>query len=255
MPKIAITTMPRSGSSYYSIILRMAYTEKNPGRSREGEWSQEDSWVIKVHEPILLLANIPDMIQTTILRNPIDNIASIVNKSSYGFGGSTIIGRPEIIEDNIKRLTDDKNRWITEAVFQETHMWMGYTHNLIKNINGLIPYTFEQLVGNEYGLLKSISSEINNPEYFTMPTKEQMELDKAGWKRDLANDINHTSGSANLLPTAKSEMYEEIKQSVIDSKYIQEALGMYSVALDAVDKRQQEYKEHPWQESNLRRLA
>ena len=242
MPKIAITTMPRSGSSYYAKLLRMMYTEVNPGRSREGEWSQDDSWVIKVHEPILLLANVPEMVQTMILRNPVDNVASIVNKSSYGFGASTIIGRPEIVEDNIKRLLDDKQKWINEAIFQELHMWMGYTYNMMKNIDNIIPYTFEQLVEKENEVLTSFTYEIGQENLVEIPTVDSIKNEKNNWSQELLHDINHSSGSANLLPIKKSEMYEEIKNSVISNKYIDEAWSMYKEAIGLIETRQSKYK-------------
>ena len=241
MPKIAITTMPRSGSSYYARLLRMTYTENNPGRSREGEWSQDDSWVIKVHEPILLMANVPNMVQTTILRNPVDNVSSIINKSSFGFGGSTIIGRPEIVEDNIKRMLEDKQRWLNEAIFQEMHMWMGYTHNMINNIDNVIPYTFEQLTQEDHWVLTSFIKQLDIVDSIRILSPKDIEDEKIRWSEELKNDINHSSGSANLLPVTKSEMYEEIKNSVLQNSFLSEASAMYTEAMAAIDKRQLSY--------------
>ena len=112
---------------------------------------------------------------------------------------------------------------------------------MMKNIDNIIPYTFEQLVENEHSLLSSFTYEIGQENLVEIPTVDSIKNEKNNWSQELLQDINHSSGSANLLPIKKSEMYEEIKNSVISNKYIDEAWSMYKEALGLVNTRQAKY--------------
>jgi hypothetical protein len=208
--------------------------------SNSGEWAQDNSFIKVAHEPLLFLANFDDIYQINILREPIDCISSQVFKSAYGFGGSTIVGRPEIVDGNMEFFRTKKNEFLEEAMYQESKMWMGYTYGAVKNINKVIPFTFEQVTQKPAEVLKAIHDIVKSEDPTRLREPEYFDKWLDDIREHLKNDINFTAGAANGIPTDKPEEYQWVKDAVVDYRLMPEMVEAYNNALSVFEKRQQE---------------
>jgi hypothetical protein len=208
--------------------------------ANSGEWAHDNSFIKVAHEPLLFLANFDDIYQINILREPVDCISSQVFKSAYGFGGSTIVGRPEIVDGNMEFFRTKKNEFLEESMYQESKMWMGYTYGATKNIAKVIPFTFEQVTQKPAEVLEAIRDIVNSNDPTRLRDREYFDhwLDEI--RRHHQNDINFTSGAANGIPTEKPEEFSWVKEAVESYRLMPEMKQAYQVALDTFKARQQE---------------
>jgi hypothetical protein len=244
MHKIVVNTMPRSGSTFFLDALRDMYYHNDhdyldPRES--GHWTQKDSWIIGAHDPLLFYANFNGIYQTISLRNPVDNIASSIHKTSFGFGKSTVIGRPDIVEDHIKRIVEDKKAWLDEAMYQESMMWEGYAINSARNIEKIIPFTFEQVTQNLPAVLKTIHHIVDKKESVRFRTQQEIDQMISHMKKVSMQDIQYSSGAANALPVAKPESYYEIVDAVSKFRLINRLMDVYQETLEVFKNKQKDY--------------
>lgn len=243
MHKIIINTVPRSASQFMMDAIRDMFYHNDRDHNdyaNSGEWAHDHDFIKVAHEPLLFLANFDDIYQINILREPVDCISSQVFKSSYGFGGSTIVGRPEIVDGNMEFFRTKKNEFLEEAMYQESKMWMGYTYGATKNITKVIPFTFEQVTQKPAEVLEAIRDivkskdpvRVRDREYFDQWLKELKEYHK--------NDINFTSGAANGIPTDKPEEFKWVKEAVENYRLMPEMTEAYNKALSVFKDRQKE---------------
>ena len=156
MHKIIVNSVPRTATHFLMDSLRdMFYHNDRDARdyANSGEWAQDKDFIKTAHEPLLFLANFDDIYQITVLREPVDCVSSQVFKSAYGFGGATIVGRPQIVDANMEYFRTKKNEFLEEAMYQESKMWMGYTIGASKHIDKVIPFTFEQVTKQTFECL------------------------------------------------------------------------------------------------------
>ncbi len=244
MHKIVVNTMPRSASTFFLDFLRDMYFHNdhdhiNPRES--GHWTQKDSWVVGAHDPLLFYANFDGILQTISLRNPIENIASSIHKTSFGFGQSTVIGKPDIVEHHIKRIMEDKEAWLQEAMYQESMMWEGYALNSVKNLEKVVPFTFEQVTQNLPIVLKNIHAIIDETEPARLRSQEEISQMVNHMTQTCMGDLQFSSGSANYLPVEKPDTYYEILDRVSSFRLTSKLMDEYEMAKDAYLNRQKEY--------------
>lgn len=227
--------MPRSGAGYFSNMIRDMYYHNDNDMApdaRPGEWSQQPNWVIVSREPLLFLANFEDIYQIVTIRNPIDNIASIVHRTSYGFGTKTIAGRPDIIEENLNKIKNNKEGWLKESIYQNSMMWDGYAKNSMRNINKLIPFTFEQTIYEMPTVLKNIHAIASPEDNARFRTQEEIDKFIKSRQGALSSDVNETSGASNIYPTEKPDSYYEVLEAVNAYPRINELLDTYEECLN-----------------------
>jgi hypothetical protein len=241
MYKIILNTMPRTGGFYFFDLIRDMYkhNERDYDDPRiAGEWSQADNWVILCHEPLLFRADLPGTTMTTVLRNPVDAVTSQILKTSYGFGNSTIAGRPEIVDGNMAFFRDKKEEYIKESMYQESRMWEGYTYGSMLAIDRIVPFTFEQVTEDLPNVLQHLYRLSGGTGDCRFRTQEQIDEYLENMIKYAKNDINYSSGAANAFPVEKPEEYYIIKEMVERFHLTNKLKDDYAKALEAFDKRQ-----------------
>jgi hypothetical protein len=241
MYKIILNTMPRTAGFFFFDLIRDMYghNKRDGGDPRiAGEWSQTDNWIILCHEPLLFRAELPGVTMTTVLRNPIDAVTSQILKTSYGFGGATIAGRPEIVDGNMAFFRDKKEEFIKESMYQESRMWEGYTYGSMLAIDRIVPFTFEQVTEDLPNVLPHLYRLAGGTGECSIKTQEQVDQHLAGHIEHAKNDINYSSGAANAFPVDKPEDYYIIREMVERFHLMPKLQDDYEKALIAFDKRQ-----------------
>lgn len=235
--------MPRTGGFYFFDLIREMYghgRRDNSDPRIAGEWSQTDNWVILCHEPLLFRSELPGVTMTTVLRHPVDAIASQILKTSYGFGNATIAGRPEIVEGNMAFFRDQKEEYIRESMYQESRMWEGYTYGTMIAIDRIVPFTFEQVTEDLPNVLPHLHRLSGGTGPCYLQTQEQIDKRIAEFTEHAKNDINFSSGAANAYPIEKPEEYYVIKDMVERFHLMPKLIEDYSRALEAIHKRQKD---------------
>lgn len=232
--------MPRTAGSFLFDILREAYGHNKRDSQdprKAGEWHQSDSWIILTHEPILFRSTIENVSMITILRNPVEAIASQVFKTVSGFSQKTIAGRPEIVSENISFFQNNEKSFINESIYQECKMWEGYVYGALLSIDNIIPLTFEQVTKNTAATILSIQK-------IAGMSDEQTIIDDNYIKNHLntriahaKSDINFTSGIANGLPVEKPKEYYDILHAVENFQLMPGLKEYYEEALKAFEKK------------------
>lgn len=243
MHKIIINSVPRSASQFLMDAIRDMFYHNDRDHndySNSGEWAQDKDFIKVAHEPLLFLANFDDIYQINILREPIDCISSQVFKSAYGFGGSTIVGRPEIVDGNMEFFRTKKNEFLEEAMYQESKMWMGYTYGATKYIDKVIPFTFEQVTKKPEEVLREIHRIVGSEDPTRLRHAEYFDEWLEEIKKHHQNDINYTAGAANGIPVEKPEEYQWVRDAVEEYRLIPEMIEAYNNALEIFKKRQEE---------------
>lgn len=202
-----------------------------------GEWSQTDSWIILAHEPLLFRSAIPEVTMTTVLRNPVDAIASQILKSSYGFSPKTIAGRPEIVDGNVAFLRDNKEEHLQESLYQECRMWEGYTYGSTIFVDSIVPFTFEQVTQNTENVLSSIYEISGGSPNHKHMDKDAIAIHTKNNLDFLKNNVVQTTGAANALPAEKPEEYYVIREAVEKYYMLPKLLDDYEKAKEAFSKR------------------
>ncbi len=235
--------MPRTGGFYFFDLIRDMYNH-NERDNRDpriaGEWSQMDNWIILCHEPLLFRAELSDVTMTTVLRDPVDAVTSQILKTSYGFGGSTIAGRPEIVEGNMAFFRDNKEEYIKESMYQESRMWEGYTYGSVHAIDRIVPFTFEQVTEDLANVLPSLYRLSGGTGECKLRTQAEIDKHLADHIERAKHDINYSSGAANAFPVEKPEEYFIIKEMVERFHLTSKLKDDYASALEAFDKRQKD---------------
>lgn len=250
MHRIIINSPPRAANTYFFNHLRDSFfhNDFDHANPREaGEWSQRDSWVIICHEPLLFLADIPSVVQTTVLRNPVDFLSSIINKHSYGFGDKTIVGKPNIVEEHIEQILKDKDGWLNENLHQESMMWEGYTYNARKAIDRIYPFTFEQVTNNIIPVIQTLHDAVAEADPSRDPVRIRTPQEIAmfdNFQNDylMKNDPGHAKGATNSLPVEKEASYYEIRKAVEQFERMPRLMDLYNDTLEKTLKRQESFR-------------
>lgn len=223
--KILLNSYPRTGTTYLINMLRwtaMHHLDQN----RDGEYSNQPEWIIKSHEPILLLSSIPGVSQVTILRDPIDTIASNMFRHTSGLNSNSIWGHTGVSNENKTQNYNDPR--FLDGLNQSVAKWKEYADNTIKNRENLEIISFDDMVLDTANTIISIFKKQNaSEEIINKVTSEAIFEYTKAMSRGLENNPNHTSGADNRLPVAKPKEYYDVKSFVIDSKYASELLDLY----------------------------
>lgn len=142
--KILLNAYPRSGSTTFTDSLRKSVRDTRPGNYTE--LAEGNDWIIYKHEPFIHFGFYgDDVVQATILRDPIDAIASNVERWFKGFTGNVIQGVRIVnnglnIIDSIDVLDDQKLGFINHQI----EIYQSYLKCLEKNIDNVTCFTYSQ---------------------------------------------------------------------------------------------------------------
>lgn len=215
--RVLINSSPRSGHTWLQYLLF-----KSIDLDRSVSWGEiEDRFIIRTNAPVVLLANFTDVVQSTVVRNPIDIIPSIVTKTMGGLGSTVSSGIPMPHEYNnlpsLSKLVDDQ--------FYIYKRWAGAT---IKNIDNLFAFTFDQMTNNPEFVVDYVMSNFDSP-YTKLSNDKLKELmDEA--RRLINQHDKGDPGFNNPLPIEKKpDVYFEAKDLVLSNPRLQELLDLFEI--------------------------
>jgi hypothetical protein len=225
--RVLINSSPRSGHTWLQYLLF-----KSINLDKSVSWGEiEDRFIIRTNAPVVLLANFTDVIQTTVVRSPLDIIPSIVTKTMGGLGNTVSSGIPMPHEYNnlpsLEKLVDDQ--------FYIYKRWNGAT---IKNIENLFAVTFDQMTNNPEFVVDFVMSNFESPHVKLSNNRLKEFMDEA---RKLINqhDKGHPAFNNPLPVDEKPEVYYELKQIVESHPRLQEALDLFELTNKTIINNQE----------------
>lgn len=227
--RVLINASPRSGHTWLQYLLL-----KSVDFDRSISMGEiEDKFIIRTNAPVILLGEFKDIVQTTVLRNPVDIIPSIVTKTMGGIGNTVASGIPMPHEYNnlpsLQRLVDDQ--------FDVYRRWSGST---IKNIDNLFAFTFDQMTSNPEFVVDYVMSNFNLP-YKKLSNSMLQDLMDEARKVINQHDKGHPAFNNPLPVDEKPEIYYEIKQLVESHTRLDEAMELFHFAnktiIDSQERR------------------
>ena len=209
--KILINSAPRSATAWLQYVL---YTSKIT-LLRDVEYGGNifaNSFILRTHTPVTLLAKFEDVTQTTILRDPLDLIPSIITKTTAGLGSNIVSGVPQPHEYNY--LSVDR------LIIEHFYVYKNYAYGIEKNIKNLKPFTFEQVTSDIKYVVKSLLDiDINNDNIDKLRTD-------AG-KRIQIHDKGDP-GYNNAVPIeSKPEIYYKTKDMLLNTNGFEKIQKIY----------------------------
>ena len=131
---IYVNSHPRSGTTYFVRLLDVRY----------GFWEGNNNLVTKIwkeHFPQVLLADIPDTLQISIVRDPVDCLSSAAIKD---IGDFVQVPRP------------DKDEFYNFYFKNKVETYNKYLDNLIGTKASVLPVSFESVTDKSLDILKKI---------------------------------------------------------------------------------------------------
>ena len=208
-----INSAPRSATTWLQFILyHHKITSLNINNIKYGPDIYSPAFIIRSHVPVTLLAKFDDITQTTILRDPLDLIPSIVTKTAGGLRDSVISGIPQPIERDYASLES--------LIIDKFSVYKNYAHGIEKNIKNLKPFTFDQVTLNiEYVVKHLLGLEADNKNIDNLKKSAKKTI-KVYDKGDL--------GLNNALPVDKKpDVYYKVKDMLLNNKGFDEIQKIY----------------------------
>jgi len=211
--RILINSAPRSATTWLQFILyHHKITSFNINNIKYGPDIYSPAFIIRSHVPVTLLAKFDDITQTTILRDPLDLIPSIITKTAGGLRDSVVSGIPQPIERDYANLES--------LIIDKFIVYKNYAHGIEKNIKNLKPFTFDQVTLNiEYVVKHLLGLEADN--------KNIDNLKKSAKKTIRVYDKGDL-GLNNALPVNKKpDVYYKVKDMLLNNKEFDEIQKIY----------------------------
>jgi hypothetical protein len=222
--KILINSAPRSGTAWLQYVL---YKHKI-SLLKDVEYGGNiyvDSFILRVHTPVALLAKFDGITQTTILRDPVDLIPSVITKIMSGLGNSIVSGIAQPHEYNYVSLD--------RLIMEHFYVYKNYAYGIEKNIKNLKPFTFEQVTSDiEYVVKSLLDMDAKNSDIETLKSeaKNQIRVHDKG-----------EPGYNNAVPVEKKpDPYDQAKDLLLNTKGFDKIQKIYedtkSLILDEQSK-------------------
>lgn len=227
--RILVNASPRSGHTWLQYLLLKSI---NFDRSVSmGEI--EDKFIIRTNAPVILLGSFTDIIQATVLRNPLDIIPSIVTKTMGGIGNTVTSSIPMPHEYNnlppLEMLVDDQ--------FDVYKRWAGST---IKNIDEVFAFTFDQMINSPGFVVETVMSNFDY-EYTKIEDRDMEYLMSEARRMINQHDKGHPAFNNPLPVDTKPDIYYQIKDIVESHPRLQESIDLFDTAnkiiIDSQDRR------------------
>lgn len=182
---IYINSYPRSGSTFLLNVMNSLY----------GFWDNKDHGIdhhiLKEHFHQNLLCTIPDTIQVTLVRNPVDAICSYLLKD---IGDYIKVPKPD---------SDDLDVYLNKKI----DLYNLYLVNTISNQDNLTIIDFEYLINNAEEVVSKINSIFSYEPVRSIA--EAITLGEINIKKSNSYNQFH-----NNVPIKKNSLYYEYKDSV-----------------------------------------
>lgn len=185
--KILINSYPRSGTTTLVDATRLTCI-KEMIEFRE-DFFHREKWIAKSHIPVVFLGSFPkDIVLGTVLRNPLDAIASNCFRWANGHTGNIVQGR--IVVDKSRESMENKfNDELKDLIRHQVYQYLSYYKCLQNRSQDIMMFDYNDVQNNIIGCVKKLIEAgnadmsdldynaairvVNNP---PQPTKEKTEL-------------------------------------------------------------------------------
>lgn len=223
VPKVIINAPPRSGTAYFLFLIEYTFNqlfnidnEHSPDIYRS---------TLRSHNPEMLLATFPKTtLQTSIIRNPLDLIPSIVTKTIGGLGNTVSLGKAMPHELDLIPPND-------EFILGQIQVYSKYLEFALKNIDNLTLFTFEQITQEPDFVMDKILNKLNISKRIEYSLFELLNLaDKYIVYHKLAE-----YGYNNPLPIPqdslikKPKIYYELKEQMLSVEETKPLMNLYDL--------------------------
>jgi hypothetical protein len=217
---VIVTAPPRSGHAWFTYMLKRSLL-KDP---------TQDNFIKRNNLELMLYGTFENTIQTTILRKPDEIIPSNATKMYGGFGSNRFNGMtmPHEME----------NAFVMDAMINgQVRQYLAWTKAVNKNINKIIPFTFEQITLD----IKTVCNyfikyyNIDNVDALTFDIQEMME------QADIHIHQFHKTAKEynNALPVIKKpDVYNEAKLLLQSNGLYSKINDEYAKTLENIKNRQ-----------------
>jgi hypothetical protein len=209
--RILINSAPRSATAWMQFLL-YNYKLTLLKDVEYGGNIYADSFVLRIHTPVALLAKFDGITQTTILRDPVELLPSVITKIMSGLGNSIVSGVAQPHEYN--------HVSIDRLIAEHFYVYKNYAYGIEKNIKNLKPFTFEQVTTDiEYVVknLLDINADNNSIDRLKESARKRIQIHNKG-------DV----GINNAVPVdQKPEIYYKIKDMLLNTGGFDKIQKMY----------------------------
>lgn len=225
MIRIAVNSSPRSGHAWLQFLILESLNESK--NVRLGEIG-DGNFVIRSNVPLMLLGKFDDVIQTPILRSPLDIIPSIITKTMGGIGNVVSAGVTMPPETN-------RSMSISHHLDAQYYVYEAWCYGIQNNINNLLPFTFEQVTTNIEFVLSEIFNKVDEPTKHFKNSDIEMLL-KIAKDKIRQHDKGHI-GYNNAIPIqTKPDIYYEIKDELNNFDKLDQLMSMYLDCKEKIEK-------------------
>lgn len=219
---VIVTAPPRSGHAWFTYMLKQSLLQN----------STQDSFIERNNMQLMLYGTFNDTIQTTILRKPDEIIPSSITKIYGGLGENYTLGI---------NMPDERPSGFTMdgIVDAQLKQYLEWTKAINKNINKIVPFTFEQITID----IKTVCDYFIK--YYNINNINASIFDIQKMMNQADTDIHQHHRTAkeynNALPVAmKPKIYYEAKSrlefnelySVVTDEYAQTLINIKNRQLD-----------------------
>lgn len=183
---------------------------------RTEEMFDKDDWICKSHIPIIFSGTFDNEITvSTIIRNPVDAIASNSFRWSNGHTGNIVQGRVVIDKAQIRKendLDDDLKRLIDHQIKQ----YISYLFCYLNAPSKIMAFKYEDVQNRIAWCIDNITNNYNNLDY---------------------NSAQYTIDNPPQPTKEKTQLYFEIRKYIQESPLYAEACIRYNAALNVLQKQ------------------
>jgi hypothetical protein len=216
--RILINSAPRSGHAWLQYLLLKSVNFDESISMGE----VHDKFIVRENVPVALLSTFPDIVQATILRSPIEIIPSVVTKTIGGFGNTRTLGVSMPHENN--NLPS-----LEELVNGEFNVYKRWSGSIIKNIDNIEAFTFDQVINDPEFVVDKIMSRFDF-NYFKVRNDNMPNL-LAEARRGISQHDKGDPGFNNPLPVeTKPEVYYRALEIVQNHSRLIEANELFDAA-------------------------
>jgi hypothetical protein len=217
---IIVTAPPRSGHAWFTYMLKRSLLKD----------STEDSLIKRNNLELMLYGTFENTLQTTILRKPDEIIPSNATKMYGGFGPNRFNGitMPHEIDGALT---------IEGIINGQARQYLEWTKAINKNINKIIPFTFEQITLD----IKTVCNYFIK--YYNIDNIDASNFDIQKMMEQADIDIHQAHKTAkeynNALPVIKKpDIYNETKSILQSNELYLSINNEYARTLENIKNRQ-----------------
>ena len=228
--RILINASPRSGHAWLQYLLFNSL--KNSDGVNLGDAT--NNFIIRSNSPVILNGRFDDILQVTILRNPMEIIPSIVTKTMGGLGNTVTSGIAmphEMLEPPSLR----------NLVYDQFTIYSLWVENIVNNLDKVMPFTFEQVTQDTEFVMDSIMDNFDVDYNLVLNKNIPLSIEDA--KIKISQHNKGEIGFNNPVPVdRKPDVYYRLKEIVENHKRLDATVRLYNDSCKLIKDAQSKWK-------------